>query len=46
MRVQVNKKGCCPREDVCLRHCEPLVCKHGCSCAKNHECNGYDKIRG
>lgn len=25
-----NKKGCVVSEDVCLEHCEPLICRHGC----------------
>jgi hypothetical protein len=34
----VNEYGCIPNEDVCLKHDEPLVCDHGCSCAKPHTC--------
>jgi hypothetical protein len=39
-----NKCGCIPCEDVCLAHDEPLICKHGCSEAEEHKCNGYDNI--
>jgi len=37
-----NKKGCIPSGDVCLAHCEPLLCRHGCGQAKEHKCN--DKL--
>ena len=33
-----NKKGCIPMEDVCMKHEEPLVCKHGCTKALKHKC--------
>ncbi len=33
-----NKKGCMPTEDICEEHDEPLVCRHGCSEAKRHNC--------
>lgn len=33
-----NRWGCKPSEDVCVEHDEPLVCRHGCSAAKRHEC--------
>jgi hypothetical protein len=37
-RKPPNKWGCKPSEDVCLEHCEPLVCRHGCEEAKPHKC--------
>ena len=36
--MKTNKKGCAPKEDVCVEHDSPLVCKHGCSKALKHEC--------
>jgi hypothetical protein len=33
-----NRWGCKPSEDVCVEHDEPLVCRHGCSQAKPHQC--------
>ena len=36
--MKVNLKGCKPTEDVCLKHDEPLLCKHGCSQAIDHKC--------
>jgi hypothetical protein len=33
-----NKYGCVPSEDVCLKHCLPLECKHGCKDAVSHLC--------
>jgi len=33
-----NKYGCKVSEDVCLIHCEPLACKHGCEYATPHKC--------
>lgn len=33
-----NKKGCIPVEDVCMKHEEPLICKHGCTQALPHDC--------
>lgn len=37
-----NKYGCVPSQDACLKHSEPLACKHGCSQSKNHKCSGID----
>ena len=34
-----NKKGFIPTEDVCLFHCSPLLCRHGCEEAKEHKCS-------
>lgn len=34
-----NKKGCIPTEDVCMQHCSPLLCRHGCEDALEHKCN-------
>ena len=39
----VNEWGCKPDEDVCVEHDEPLVCPHGCSCAKQHECGDFSE---
>lgn len=25
-----NSKGCIPMEDVCMEHCMPRICRHGC----------------
>lgn len=36
--MKPNLKGCKPSEDVCLIHCEPLLCRHGCGQAKEHNC--------
>lgn len=33
-----------PSEDVCLEHCEPLVCKHGCENAKKHQCKEREGV--
>jgi len=33
-----NSKGCIPSEDVCLKHSEPLLCRHGCGQAIEHNC--------
>lgn len=38
MKRKPNRWGCVPSEDVCLAHSEPLVCRHGCSEAKPHQC--------
>ena len=38
MKRTPNRWGCVPSEDVCLEHCEPLVCRHGCENAKEHQC--------
>lgn len=38
MKYKVNKKGCSPKEDVCMEHCSPLACKHGCEEALPHKC--------
>lgn len=37
-----NKKGCIPNGDVCLKHCLPLVCRHGCPGGLKHTCREYD----
>ena len=37
-----NLKGCVIREDVCLLHCEPLICSHGCG---NSTCTCEDAIK-
>lgn len=42
--MKVNLKGCKPVEDVCMKHEEPLICKHGCEQAEKHKCNGYDNL--
>ena len=36
--MKINKKGCKPSQDVCLYHCEPLLCRHGCGQAIKHQC--------
>ena len=33
-----NNKGCKPHDDVCLEHCLPLACVHGCEEAAPHAC--------
>ena len=37
-----NRVGCKPTEDVCVKHDEPLWCRHGCSEAKEHKCKAYE----
>lgn len=36
--MKINKVGCRVSEDVCIVHDEPLICRHGCSEAKDHKC--------
>ena len=38
-----NKKGCIPMEDVCMKHCQPLICRHGCEEVLPHKCEEYEK---
>ncbi len=38
-----NKKGCIPCEDVCLKHDQPLQCKHGCVAAEGHRCKELER---
>lgn len=40
---KINRWGCRPKEDVCLEHCEPLACRHGCSEAREHQCLDKDR---
>jgi len=37
-----NRYGCIPCEDVCLKHDEPLICKHGCSLVGGHFCKNSE----
>lgn len=43
VKKKTNKYGCRPREDVCLEHDEPLICKHWCSQAIEHRCNDLEE---
>jgi len=38
-KAPANRWGCKPNADVCVEHDEPLLCKHGCSKCKSHECS-------
>ncbi len=29
---------CVPTEDVCMKHKQPLICRHGCEDALPHRC--------
>lgn len=33
-----HETGCTVDEDICSTHDEPLICEHGCSEAKPHNC--------
>lgn len=37
-KAPTNRWGCKPSEDVCLQHCMPLMCRHGCEDVKTHKC--------
>lgn len=37
-RKPCNRWGCKPSADVCVRHEQPLECRHGCIDAKKHTC--------
>ena len=41
-----NKYGCKVSEDMCVEHDEPLVCVHGCSEVKPHECIQVHSVDG
>lgn len=38
-----NKKGCVVSQDVCLFHCSPLICWHGCKMALKHKCKAAEE---
>ena len=40
-----NRAGCKPVEDVCVEHDQPLICRHGCDEAKQHDWCREDTIR-
>ena len=37
--MRINKHGCAPDGDVCMAHCRPLECRHGCFEANPHPCS-------
>lgn len=41
-----NRHGCKPVEDVCVEHDMPLVCRHGCEAAREHECADRESPSG
>ncbi len=43
-RPYKNKVGYKVSGDVCLVHCEPLMCRHGCDKALVHKCKESAKI--
>lgn len=40
-----NQKGCIPSEDVCLKHDDVLICRHGCEKAVKHKCKFLENIK-
>lgn len=41
---KVNKYGCIPAEDVCIKHDEPLQCRHGCCEVTKHTCRDLEGV--
>jgi hypothetical protein len=41
-----NRWGCKPDGDVCVLHCLPLECRHGCPKAIEHKCAEVSREQG